>query len=215
MKEVVVKKVTWRSPQAWKPIIILFILFTLQQFSGVYIVVFYTIQILENAFSVEIDPFMNLVLIGLIRFLMALLSVFLSKRFGRKPLLATSGLGMALVILVAAGHIHFAGQGMIPGICILLYVFFGSFGVSVIPWTLIGELLPLSVRGKGSGFLIAIAYIHMFVTVKLFIVVLDNIGIVSVFLIFSVCSFLLVIFVYFKIPETLGKTLQEIENYFK
>ncbi|KAK6619692.1 hypothetical protein RUM43_012449 [Polyplax serrata] len=214
-KETVEKWTTLSSPEAWKPILILFVLFTLQQFSGAYVVIFYAIQIFEKTGSVEYDKTTSLVILGFVRFVMAIISMFLSRKVGRIPLLTTSGLGMAVVILVAAGYIHFVGQGMIPVACLLLFVLFASYGLTVIPWTLIGELLPLSIRGKGSGILVAVAYLYMFLTVKLFIMILDDIGIAGVFIGFSVFSVVFVIFVYFAVPETLGRTFEEIESHFK
>lgn len=206
---------TLKSPQAWKPLLLLFILFTLQQFTGGYIIIFYAIQIFQKSESVGMDEFTSVVIMGVVRFKMAIITLYLAKRFGRRPLLMSSGVGMAVVIAAASGWMHFVGEGVFTVVCLLLFVLFASYGVTVIPWTLLGELLPLSIRGKGSGFMVALAYIHMFVTVKLFIFVLDLVGIEFIFLTFSIFSICLVIFVYFKLPETLGKSFQEIESCFK
>ena len=208
-------RITFGSSRAWKPLSILLIIFFLQQFTGAYIVIFYAIQIFEKSGSLEFDQLKCLIVLGIIRFVMAIVSMFLSKKVGRKPLLGTSSLGMGIVILIAAGYIHFLGQGLVPIVCLLIFVLFASYGMTTIPWTLIGELLPLSVRGVYSGVSVAVAYLLMFITVKLFLMVLHAIGIVVIFLSFSAVCFSFVFFVYFFVPETFGKTFTEIEKAFK
>lgn len=164
--------------------------------------------------SVDLDKFTSLVILGFIRFIMAVFSVFLSRSIGRRALLISSGIGMSVSIFFAAFYVYTFESGIPAIVCVLLFVLFSSYGVMVIPWSLIGELLPLHIRGKGSGLMIAVAYVLMFVTIKLFFLVLDVIGIFYIFVIFGVFSFLAVIFVYFIVPETLGKTFEEIENSF-
>lgn len=96
---------------------------------------------------------------------------------------------------------------------ILLYVCFSAVGVIVIPWTMIGELLPGYARGTCSGFLISYGYVWMFLMVKVFPAALDY-SMVGTFNAFSVVSFLLAAFVLYCLPETKGKTFIEIESYF-
>ncbi|KAL0268319.1 UNVERIFIED_CONTAM: hypothetical protein PYX00_010311 [Menopon gallinae] len=202
------------SPKTWKPLVLLFSIFAFQQFSGGYLIVFYATQIFKEVGGIELDEFTSVIILGAIRFFMAILSMFLSKNIGRRPLLISSAAGMAVSILSGALCIYFFGDGLSPVIFLLIFVLFSSYGVLVIPWSLIGELLPLHIRGKGSGFTIAVAYLLMFISVKLFIIVLDLIGIINVFIIFGSVSAALTLFVYFRLPETLGKSFQEVEKNF-
>lgn len=70
------------------------------------------------------------------------------------------------------------------------------------------------VKGKIGGFIISIAYILMFGAVKLFPYVLDSMGTQQTFLIFALNSFAGVVFTYYLLPETLGKSFKEIERSF-
>jgi Sugar (and other) transporter. len=168
---------------------------------------------------------------------MSIIAAIASCRFGRRPLIILSGLGMCMTTLIVAIYLlinpaEYTGgfrnlenstdnvtstesQHWICIVCILLYVCFGSLGVLVIPWTLIGELLPIKVRGIGSGFMVGVAYILMFSVVKSFPFALSLIGTVGIFFFFSFMSLAGVAYVYKFLPETLGKPLQEIEEYFK
>lgn len=119
-------------------------------------------------------------------------------------------------------------------ICILAYVCFSSLGFLVIPWTLIGELLPFEVRhtplwipykslisflqfqvrGKLSGFVISITYIMMFFVIKIFPFALDCFELRGIFYIFSCNCLMAVLLIYWFLPETLGKSFSEIQAVF-
>ncbi|XP_046672415.1 facilitated trehalose transporter Tret1-like isoform X3 [Homalodisca vitripennis] len=99
-------------------------------------------------------------------------------------------------------------------ICILVFVSMSSLGFLIIPWTLIGEILPLSVRGMGGGLLVSFAYVLMFGVVKIFPFMLDVLHISGCFYFFSFTSLINVLIVYFFLPETLGKSFEEIAKFF-
>jgi SP family facilitated glucose transporter-like MFS transporter 8 len=168
---------------------------------------------------------------------MSIIAAITSHRFGRRPLSILSGLGMCITTLIIGIYLHIEPVEYIGGftnlenntevtaargeqhwacvVCVLLYICFCSLGVLVIPWTLIGELLPIQIRGIGGGFMVGFAYILMFGVVKSFPFTLDITGTEGIFFLFSFMSLAGVAFVYVFLPETLGKTLQEIEDYFK
>lgn len=100
-------------------------------------------------------------------------------------------------------------------VCILCYVCFSAIGVLMIPWTLIGELLPIRVRGKLGGVIVAFAYVLMFITVKTFPILIQTIEARGVFYLFSATSFVGAIYVFIVLPETLGKRFEEIEKGFR
>lgn len=209
------------EPTVYKPIIILVILFIFQQFSGGYVIIFYAVDIFKSLggnFGAGFDQFTSLIMIGLIRFVMSLVSSLLSKRFGRKPLLCASGVGMTICTLGVAGYMSFfthLNLDFIPLIFVLGYVTFASFGFFVVPWGLISELFPVKVRATMGGVMITWAYICMFFIVKMFPTLLEFFGVSVMFVIYSLFSFAGVLFTIFYLPETFGKTFSEIEAYFE
>ena len=223
----------YKEPIVYKPFTILFTIFVFQQLSCGYVIIFYAVDLFREIgghFEKGLDEFVALVLLGSIRFIMAIVSSLISKRIGRRPLFFISGLGMCLTSLVAGIYMYFTvippdelaklsiqkdKSDNIALYCVLGYVCFSSMGYFVIPWTLIGELLPVKVRGVLGGLMISIAYVLMFFTVKVFPFVLDLIKIQCLFYVMALVNLCGVIFMFFFLPETLGKTFKDIEAYFK
>ena len=84
-----------------------------------------------------------------------------------------------------------------------------------VTFTLVGELLPSSVRSLGSGILGAISYVSLFIAVKAPPFIQQQIGLGGLYWIFCVFNFLLVFVVYFCLPETFGVTLEDIEDHYR
>lgn len=211
----------YRDATIYKPLAILFTLFCLQQLSGCYVIIFYAVDLFRKIggdFQRGIDAFVALVLFGTIRFVMSIVATILSKKIGRRTLLMTSGVGMSLTSLAAGLYINFSSQRAegdnITLICVLGYVCFSAIGFLMIPWTLVGELLPVRVRGVLSGVLVAIAYVFMFGIVKVFPYVLERFRVQVIFFGISSLNLIAVLFVFVFVPETFGKTFAEIERYF-
>lgn len=88
-------------------------------------------------------------------------------------------------------------------------------GLLTIPFTMLGELYPSNARGLASGITLGAAFSMTFIVVKLYPTFVSIWGSNNLFLFFGVMSLLSMIYVYFLLPETKGKTLQEIGEIFK
>lgn len=106
------------------------------------------------------------------------------------------------------------GGSWVGVVSILLVITFSAVGFLVIPWTLIGEILPISVRGVGGGLMVSYAYVVMFMQVKSFPYMIDALEMSGTFYMFSLLSFISCVHIFFFLPETLGKRFDEIEAFF-
>ncbi|KAK9884195.1 hypothetical protein WA026_005149 [Henosepilachna vigintioctopunctata] len=219
----------------YKPTIILLFIFIAQQITGGYVIIFYATDIFRKLDvrnpNQGMSEFAALVLLGVIRFVSSLVSVLISKHLGRRTIMIISGVGMTFCSFCAGLYIYFTSLPNeeisalnittsdrtynIAFIFLIGYVAFGSLGFLVIPWTLIGELLPVKVRGVLGGALVSFAYIMMFLSLKVFPSILDTVDIHCIFYAVSILNFISVMFVFFFLPETLGKNFSEIEKYFE
>lgn len=219
------------SPAAYKPMLILFLLFLLQQLSGSYVVIFYAISVFREmggAFGKNFNEHSALVMLGVIRFIISIVTVFCSRKYGRRVLCILSGIGMAISMFLSGMYMHFTyawsengnteetmmNQKWLLLFFVLSYICTSSLGFTVIPWTLIGELLPVSIRAVGGGLMVSLAYVMMFAVVKSYPYILKSMSIEGIFFSFSFISLIGSAFVYFFLPETLGKSFSDIEKFF-
>lgn len=219
----------YKEPTVWKPAVVLFLLFVFQQFSAGYVIIFYALDIFRQIGGSFkhiglIDEFVALILLGGIRFVMAVVLAAISNRTGRRVLMFVSAIGMIVTSFTLGLYMyltrlnveanHNEPDGTVAVILVLTYVCFSSFGWLVIPWTLIGELLPVKVRGVLGGFMVSVAYGMMFVNVKVAPFVMQAVRLEFIFLGLSVVNVCGLVFIYLFLPETLGKTFSDIANYF-
>ncbi|CAB0014757.1 unnamed protein product [Nesidiocoris tenuis] len=232
-------------PESYKPLILMNIFFLFQQLTGIFVVIFYAVDVVREA-GVTTDPFVVAVLIGVTRLLFTVLAAYVSKKFGRRPAALISGVGMTISLLVLATHLLLSvppspmGEtvvddtynetandtellttgtdepeaSIIPVLTILSYILTSTLGFLTLPWAMIGEVFPAQVRGVAGGLTTCATYTMSFFAVKLYptmVVRLDKHG---VFYFYGTMALLGTIFVFFFLPETQGKTLAQIEDYF-
>lgn len=205
---------TFRRPSTWKPLLILSFFFVFQQLSGAYVILFYTVNMFKDL-GTGMDEYYASVFLGVLRFLMTCIAAALSRRYGRRPLSMISAGGMSVFSLAAGIYMYAISSSSevitvnwLSLVFVLVYVCFSAVGMLVIPWTVIGELLPSEVRGIGGGIMISVAYVLMFATIKVYPDLLDTLTLKGMFMSFGVTSFLCVLFVFFILPETLGRNLK-------
>ncbi|XP_050060368.1 facilitated trehalose transporter Tret1-like isoform X3 [Aphis gossypii] len=208
------------NPEGYKPIAILMALLLLQQLTGAYATISYALPILKSVVPAAYPPAVeirSLAALGVVRFGSGLLACALSLRVGRKPLLVFSCTAMALSsALVAVAQRDRDALAVPWALCgVMLYMFGSSVGVLVFPWTLICELLPTPVRAVGSCAMVSYGYLIMFAALKVFPYVLAAVAVPNVFVAFGAVSASMAVYVHFVVPETLGKSFREIEDYFK
>lgn len=206
------------SPVVYKPFIILIFFFIFQEGSGIYIFLFYSIQIFKE-FGTDYDENLISVSLGVFRFLMAIIGAFLMSRIGRRGLGMFSGTCMSISMLVVCIY-EFLSDSMghpyhvIPFVCVLFHVGFSMTGFLQLPWILTSELFPISHRGLLSGIVSSIAYVFIFISVKIYPDLLPLLQLQGLLWGFFVMSSVGTLFLYFFLPETKNKTLEEISEGF-
>ncbi|XP_044261140.1 facilitated trehalose transporter Tret1-2 homolog [Tribolium madens] len=207
-----------------KPLSLVVGFFFFQQFAGTFVIVFYALNIVKEA-GVEMDPYVTIVMIGAVRLFSAILVSYISKIFGRRPLSIVSGSGMTFCMMALAGYILAQTQGKVPETTqqslvflpvalLLLYFFTSTVGFLPMPFAMAAELFPAKIRGTATGLASGIGYFFNFITVKIYPTMISGIGREGVFFFYGSMSLAGTFFVVALLPETKGKTLQEIEEYF-
>ncbi|XP_060827367.1 facilitated trehalose transporter Tret1-like isoform X1 [Bombus pascuorum] len=200
-------------PSVWKPFLVLFAFFALQQMSGIYIILFYTVSILEEI-GIDLNEYSASVGIGVIRLFASIAGAGLANSFGRKALAFVSGLGMAISAVGVALSYRFKLPSVVSLACIGGHVGSSMIGFLTLPWVMTSELYPLRFRGSLGGITTSIVQMLTFATIKMYPNLQPIVGIECFMWTFAVASSLGAAFALTILPETRGRSLDEIENGF-
>ncbi|KAK9753920.1 Sugar transporter [Popillia japonica] len=207
------------KPTAIKPLIMLFLLFFIQQFSGIYITLFYAIDFFKQMGN-NMNPYLASIFLGTVRFCMSMVNTYLLKRFKRRPLVMCSCVGMAICMLVSGLFTKWTIEGTtsftwVPVVCLIFYVITSMIGLLPIPWTMTAELFPLEIRGVAQSISYAIANILMFLAVQSYPSLANLLGgVVHAQWFFAVICLIGLVYVFVSMPETHGMKLNVIVEYF-
>lgn len=209
------------QPYCIRPLMLVLIYFFFQQFSGVLVILFFAIEIVRRA-GITFNFQITILVIALVRIVATILASVASKRFGRRPLTLVSGTCMAACLLGLVGFLHLKENGtiigqsmnLVPFILLMVYFFTSSIGFLPVPFALSAELFPTKIKGLASGLSSGIGYFFNFVTVKTYRTMVDQIGSKGMFGFYGLIALVGTIYLAWFLPETKGKTLEEILIYY-
>ncbi|CAL7946697.1 unnamed protein product [Xylocopa violacea] len=203
-----------------KPFLISLGLMFFQQLSGINAVIFYTVQIFKDAGS-SIDENISTIIVGIVNFISTFVAAAVIDKLGRKMLLYISGVSMCLTLFtfgtffyVKAGGTDVTAFGWIPLLSLIVYVIGFSLGFGPIPWLMMGEILPVKIRGSAASVATAFNWSCTFVVTKTYEDIVSLIGPYGTFWMFGSIVLVGFVFVIFCVPETRGRSLEEIEKRF-
>ena len=184
----------------------------LGQFMGVNAVLYYGPKIFSEAgFD---NPMFSTVLVGLVNFATTVLAVFIIDRVGRKQLIYWGVSGM-IICLIAIGTYFATGGALGNGFMLaffLAYVFCCAISISAIVFVLLSEMYPNSIRGRAMSLAGFMLWVGTYLVGQLTPVLLEW-SQAGTFFIFAVMCVPYMLIMWKVIPETTGKTLEEIEEY--
>jgi sugar porter (SP) family MFS transporter len=203
------------TPSTRKALIVGFFLAILVQVSGINTVIDYAPKILLAA-GIEIkNALLQTSLLGLINFIFTFVAIILVDRVGRKRLYLIGSMGMMITLILLAGAFFFKLGPVFTLICIMLFLASFSSCIGPVFWTLVSEIFPNRIRGKAVAFASFTQWIFNFLVVLLFPHFLSILGGGKTFIFLALMSFVQWLFTYLYVPETKGKSLEEIEQLWK
>ncbi|WP_338023585.1 sugar porter family MFS transporter [Bifidobacterium simiiventris] len=189
-----------------------------QQLVGINSVIYFLPQVFIKGFGFpEGDAIWVSVGIGVVNFVSTIVATMIMDRFGRKQLLIFGSVVMTVALAILA-VMNFVGDVSALAVPTMILIAFYILGFAIswgpIAWVLIGEIFPLSVRGIGSSFGSAANWLGNFIVSQFFLMLLDAFGnnVGGPFAIFGVFAALSIPFVLRFVPETKGKSLEQIEE---
>lgn len=187
----------------------------LGQFMGVNAVLYYGPDIFANAGLAAEDSSFSTVLVGLVNMLTTVLAVFIIDRVGRKKLIYF-GVSSMILCLIAIGIIFAAGAGgVLLLVFFLLYIFSQAISISAVVFVLLSEMYPNRVRGIAMSIAGLALWVGTYLIGQFTPWCMTNLTPAGTFFLFAVMCIPYMLIMWKKVPETTGKTLEEIEEYWK
>ncbi|MCW2497848.1 MAG: hypothetical protein JWQ77_3772 [Jatrophihabitans sp.] len=206
------------SPRVRAALIVGIGLAVFQQVTGINTVIYYAPSLLKGAGFGNSSALLANVAVGAVNVLLTIVAIRLLDKVGRRPLLLTGTAGMVLGMIVTAvaftGHattLH-GGHAIVAVVGLMIYT--GSFAVGLGPvfWLIIAEIYPLSVRARAMSVATIANWSANFVVTVSFLTILNAVGGAAVFGGFAVLSGLALWYFWRHVPETKGRSLQDIER---
>ncbi|EIQ4140874.1 sugar porter family MFS transporter [Staphylococcus pseudintermedius] len=209
---------TWtvlKSPWLLSTIIIGSVFALLQQLIGINAIIYYAPKIFATAGFGESTAILSTVGIGVVNVLVTIFAISIIDKIDRKKLLVIGNIGMVASLLIMSALIWLIGGNSAAWIILLcLTTFIIFFGVSWGPvlWVMLPELFPMRARGAATGIAALVLSIGSLLVAQFFPVLTDVLQVQQVFLIFAVIGIIAMIFVIKFLPETRGRSLEQIEQ---
>ena len=195
----------------WKPILIAFLIATINQLTGINAILYYAPRLLELSGVFREGAMLQSIIIGITNLSFTMLGMFIIDKVGRKTLIGIGAVGMVLCqAMVARGFALEAFHGYYMLIFLVGYVAFFALSLGATIWVVIAEVFPNDVRASGQVFGSMTHWVWSALLTWFFPLCL-SIGGQYIFTFFSVMAALALIFAWW-MPETKGKSLEQIQK---
>ncbi|WP_340296945.1 sugar porter family MFS transporter [Staphylococcus coagulans] len=208
---------TWtvlKSPWLLSTIIIGSVFALLQQLIGINAIIYYAPKIFAKAGLGDSTAILSTVGIGVVNVLVTIVAIFIIDKVDRKKLLVIGNIGMVASLLIMSILIWVMGvnsAAWIMMICLTTFIIFFGISWGPILWVMLPELFPMRARGAATGIAALVLSIGSLLVAQLFPLLTEVLEIQEVFLIFAVIGVIALFFVVKFLPETRGRSLEQIE----
>lgn len=187
-----------------------------QQITGINAVINYAPGILRESGIGGDTALLQSVYVGIVNLLFTVVAVWLVDRLGRKKILIGGCAGLVVSLAILAYEFMLPETDNIVVLtALLMYIAFFALSLSPLMFVVTSEIYPSSIRGSAMAVSTGVSWVCAFIVVQLFPVLLQSWGGAVVFAVFGLLCLAAMVYIWGFIPETKGKSLEEIENYMK
>jgi len=231
-------KVTYRdflSSTVLQPFLLALTLMFFFQFSGINVILQYTVDIFQSADS-SVEEFQATIFVGISLLGSNVITLLVANKMPRRLMLILSSFGISGALIGMGVYFHFksleleaCGPGIsaencediythsirwLPLLLLMIYIFFFNLGYGAMIWITVVEILPLHVRSVATSLSVAFTCVCSFLTSHTYSDLKEKISVEGVFWLYGSISFAGLLFILIFIPETKGKTATELRDYF-
>jgi|TARA_B110000090_G_scaffold200562_1_gene241650 SP family xylose:H+ symportor-like MFS transporter len=189
-----------------------------QQFVGINVVLYYAPEIFKNMGSGTDASLLQTIVVGAVLLIFTVLAILTVDKFGRKPLMIIGALGMAISMFALGTTFFTETLGIMALVFMLLYVACFAMSWGPVVWVLLSEMFPNKIRGRAMALAVAAQWISNYLVSWTFPIMDKNTFLLEKFnhgfayWIYGAMSVLAMLLVWKYVPETKGKTLEEMEK---
>ncbi|XP_015600089.1 facilitated trehalose transporter Tret1 [Cephus cinctus] len=203
------------------PFTLMIVTFFISAFGGVHSLQTFAVVIFSEL-NAPIDNYTAAVFLGAAELAGTLICISAIHFTGKRKLSFLSTVGTGLGFFGTAVYTYMIDEGKlngekytwVPMTLLIGAAFMSHVGIKLLPWILIGEVFPGQVRSGASGAASSIAYVFNFIVNKVFLYMNEGITLAGTFWFYASVNLLGTVALYFILPETEGRTLEEIENHY-
>src|SRR6266496_3491832 len=187
------------------------ILAVLQQWCGINVIFNYAEEVFSAAGYTVSDILFNIVVTGVVNLLFTLVAIGVVDRYGRRILMLTGSAGLAIIYtcLGAFYYVHSHGVNML--IFVVAAIGFYAMSLAPVTWVVISEIFPNRVRGAAVSIAVTALWVASFILTYTFPIFNHSLGAAKTFWIYAAICAAGFLFIKARLPETKGKTLEQIE----
>ena len=192
-----------------------------QQTTGIQVMMYYAPEIIKNMGQSANSAMFQSILVGAVNVIFTVIAIYTVDRVGRKPLLLVGSALMSL-FLFTLGFCFFTNQmGVVSLVSVLGFVAVFAFSWGPVTWVLLSEIFPNAIRSKAMAIAVAVQWMTNYIASSTFPLLDRSVWSVEIFnhslpfLLFGVMALISLVFVWKFVPETKGKSLEEMEKIWK
>lgn len=195
-----------------KPLLLAFFIAFFNQLSGINAFLYYAPRIFELAGLEKSASFLSSIGIGIINLIFTMIGISLIDKYGRKTLMYLGSVGYIISLGLVTAAFYFEWKGIVVPLFFFLFIASHAIGQGSVIWVFISELFPNKLRAAGSAFGTSVHWVLAALIPSFIPLLFNKIGTTTVFAFFCIMMILQLLWVFLKMPETKGRTLEELSE---
>jgi sugar porter (SP) family MFS transporter len=210
-EKVVLEKVSLFSRRFRTPVMLAMLFAIFNQVSGINAIIYYAPRIFDMTGLAAGSSLLSTAGLGAVNFVFTLLAMNFIDRMGRRTLMLIGSVGLIVTLALVAYSFYSANFGAVP-VFLFVYIAFFAFSQGAVIWVFISEIFPNQVRAKGQTLGSTTHWVMAAIIAFTFPFLAEKVGGGNTFLFFCLMMFIQLIFVWKVMPETKGRSLEQIEH---
>ena len=200
------------APKMLKILLLGVVLAVFQQWCGINVIFQYGSRIFADAGYAVSGILFSIVITGVVAVLMTFVAIATVDRWGRRGLMLSGAFGLTLIYLATGWAYHQHITGLVPVVLVVAAIACYCCTLAPITWVILSEIFPNRIRGGAMSVSVVALWLGNFLLSQTFPVMYEKLGLANCFWVYAAICLAGCLFIFFKLPETKGKTLEQIER---